>query len=249
MVKKNSTYFDTIEALQQGSKEAFETLKQLTYQYPYFQNAWLHLAKWASIHEPEQTQDWMQQTATRTFDRSILHSWNDSPLEIKTKKESKSTQKTSLAKPAAIKAPKTKKKSPSQEQTTKPIKKVSLTKKNPQITSFSTPEMSFTSWLQFVQTKEYETKAPTDRFALIDAFLSQQPKIKPLDKKAKKQEDLSESSWTTTDELMTETLAKIFVKQKKYDKAIQAYEILRLKYPEKNSFFANQINDLKNKQQ
>ena len=49
----------------------------------------------------------------------------------------------------------------------------------------------------------------------------------------------------STDELMTETLAKVFIKQKKYDKALQAYQILRLKYPEKNSFFADQIKTIK----
>ena len=40
---------------------------------------------------------------------------------------------------------------------------------------------------------------------------------------------------------MTETLAKVFVKQKKYRKAIEAYHILGLKYPEKNGLFADQI--------
>ena len=44
---------------------------------------------------------------------------------------------------------------------------------------------------------------------------------------------------------MTETLAKVFVKQKKFRKAIEAYEILGLKYPEKNSLFANQIREIK----
>jgi hypothetical protein len=41
--------------------------------------------------------------------------------------------------------------------------------------------------------------------------------------------------------LMTETLARIYVEQKNYKKAIQSYKILSLKYPEKSSFFANQI--------
>ena len=40
---------------------------------------------------------------------------------------------------------------------------------------------------------------------------------------------------------MTETLAKVLMKQKKYVKALEAYRILSLKYPEKNSFFADQI--------
>ena len=49
----------------------------------------------------------------------------------------------------------------------------------------------------------------------------------------------------STDELMTETLAKVFVKQKKFENALQAYQILSLKYPEKNSFFADQIKEIK----
>jgi hypothetical protein len=49
--------------------------------------------------------------------------------------------------------------------------------------------------------------------------------------------------------LMTETLAKVYLEQKKYQKAIQAYEILILKYPEKSSFFANRISDIKILQQ
>ena len=44
---------------------------------------------------------------------------------------------------------------------------------------------------------------------------------------------------------MTETLAKVFVKQQKYTKALQAYQILGLKYPEKNSFFVDQIKEIK----
>jgi hypothetical protein len=47
-------------------------------------------------------------------------------------------------------------------------------------------------------------------------------------------------------QLITETMAKVYVVQKKYVKAIQAYEILALKYPEKNDFFAARIIELKN---
>jgi hypothetical protein len=42
-------------------------------------------------------------------------------------------------------------------------------------------------------------------------------------------------------QLMTETLAKVYLEQKKFENAIQAYRILSLKYPEKSGFFADQI--------
>ena len=44
---------------------------------------------------------------------------------------------------------------------------------------------------------------------------------------------------------MTETLARIYLEQKNYDKAIQSYKILILKYPEKSGFFADQIKAVK----
>jgi hypothetical protein len=47
-------------------------------------------------------------------------------------------------------------------------------------------------------------------------------------------------------ELITETMAKVFEMQKKYAKAIEAYEALTLKFPEKSSLFAARINYLKN---
>ena len=73
----------------------------------------------------------------------------------------------------------------------------------------------------------------------IDRFLDKNPKIKPSSKTPKPK--LVNDKNTTEDSLMTETLARIYLEQKNYDKAIQSYKILSLKYPEKSSFFADQI--------
>lgn len=43
------------------------------------------------------------------------------------------------------------------------------------------------------------------------------------------------------DSYFTETLAHIYVKQKRYEKALQIIKNLNLKYPEKNVYFADQI--------
>ena len=79
---------------------------------------------------------------------------------------------------------------------------------------------------------------------LIDKFIEDNPKIPKIDKNAEEpivyEQKIEASSY-----LMTETLAKVYLEQKKYDKAIQAYEILILKYPEKNTTFAIRIQDIK----
>ena len=43
------------------------------------------------------------------------------------------------------------------------------------------------------------------------------------------------------EEYLTETLAKIYVKQQRYDKALEIIKKLYLKYPKKNAYFADQI--------
>jgi len=49
------------------------------------------------------------------------------------------------------------------------------------------------------------------------------------------------------DELVTETLARIYTDQMLYHKAINTYKKLVLKFPEKSRYFADQIEQLQRK--
>ena len=57
--------------------------------------------------------------------------------------------------------------------------------------------------------------------------------------------DLADQSSIVGEELITETLAKIYMKQGLYNEALQSYQKLILKFPEKNSYFAGQIENIK----
>jgi hypothetical protein len=116
---------------------------------------------------------------------------------------------------------------------------------------------SFTEWLKITsfkpivrdeaELKDENTKIKTqntpplkNKLAIIDKFISENPKIKPVSD-IKPKPKLINNDDAISDSLMTETLARIYLEQKNYDKAIQSYKILSLKYPEKSSFFAHQI--------
>lgn len=114
---------------------------------------------------------------------------------------------------------------------------------------------SFQEWLQLSRLKpivreEVKPSANDEKkkkLDLIDRFIENNPKIPPVSKDTQTQPVAAFSEDTSS--LMTETLARVYLEQKKYSKAIQAYEILILKYPEKSSFFADRISDIKVLQQ
>ena len=75
-------------------------------------------------------------------------------------------------------------------------------------------------------------------------FISKKPKLRVEVNKEEKNYD-SDEELANQSLYMTETLAKLYLNQKNYEKAIQSYKILILKFPEKNSYFANQIKKIK----
>ena len=100
---------------------------------------------------------------------------------------------------------------------------------------------SFVDWLDLTNIKPIDRENQTKK---IDDFISKEPKIKVNNDS--EEESIKVDSEVLTDAgFMTETLAKLYVNQKNYEKAIQSYKILILKFPEKNSYFADQIKIIK----
>jgi len=92
---------------------------------------------------------------------------------------------------------------------------------------------------------ENSGKLKSKRNKLIDKFIVDQPKISPSEKLVDAPIKSDNQTESTSSEMITDTLAKIYMKQGFYEKAIHAYEKLSLKYPEKNIYFAGQIKKIK----
>lgn len=80
---------------------------------------------------------------------------------------------------------------------------------------------------------------------LIDKFINEEPSIPKGQLDSVDDKDLSEESSAEKEDLFSETLAKIYIKQKLYEKAIATYIKLSLKFPEKSVYFANRIEKIR----
>ncbi len=115
---------------------------------------------------------------------------------------------------------------------------------------------SFSDWLNVLRhapkQEEVKPEQPVRKSRqLIDSFLNiEVPRItaQTTEEGPQKVKNVhphkASASASDNEELMTETLAGIFIKQKHYDKAFVIFEKLRLKYPEKNAYFAQRLSDL-----
>ena len=128
----------------------------------------------------------------------------------------------------------------------------------PKIIKFSSNDrFSFNEWLQLSNTKEINRETEdvvslekdkldnnNSNFDLIEKFINTNPKLKPKPIEDITSGNIALSGTKENSGWMTETLAQVYIEQKKYSKAIKAYRILGLKYPEKSGFFADRIKSI-----
>ena len=208
--------------------------------YPYFQLPRFFLTKSLKDQNKNGLDMALNQLALYTANRGLLKQKIESKVKstkkVKDTKSLNTTKKTQNNLQALAKEKKLKSQS---------IKKVRFSKDL---------KLSFLDWIKYtdenqnIQIQESKKLEPLkNKLSIIDRFIEADPKISPMEKN-EPIESLINGDFNS-EELMTESLAKILLRQKKYKKAIKAYKILSLKYPEKNVFFAGQIQKIKKLQQ
>ena len=230
VIKDSKSLFSLIEQFDPNNKDHLTHFEELTKIYPNFHLLRIYYLKALQKQEVSSFDKNLSHASIATYDRELLYQFIESDLTPnKITKKNRKVQK--------VKPKKNVRKKITKERNI--VQKIKSDDPSPKT-------LKFYEWASYLNSKKASSKKNNNlhNFQLIDNFLKSTERIIP-DKDLKNEEDLSEKSWSSNDELMTETLAKVFVKQKKFKKAIEAYQILSLKYPEKNSLFANQIKEIK----
>ena len=106
-------------------------------------------------------------------------------------------------------------------------------------------EKNFDHWISKLSSETETEDNSFKKYEIIESFISSDPGVIRADKETWLHGDVSKGSAEENEGFITDTLAKIYVKQGLYNKAIYAYEKLCLKYPEKSIYFVTQIEEIK----
>ena len=203
-------------------------LKSIINQYPFFQSARALYLKGLKNQDHFRYNNELKKTAAHTVDRTVLFEYITSEaFEKKENLQDVITKKIQSEAKEDIRLDEAKVAS-------------DLTIGKP-IQFKSSDSYSFHQWLQLSTKKPLQSvvEKKSEKEHIIDTFISNNPKIEPLGKTESVTIEVVANE--PNSQLMTETLAKVYLEQKKFENAIQAYRILSLKYPEKSGFFADQI--------
>ena len=120
---------------------------------------------------------------------------------------------------------------------------INLHEKNNILIKNESETHSFSTWLSLSKSpQKIEINKERNQKNILNEFI---PNKKNSSTKFFKASEVANNSLKENEELITPTLAKIYFQQGHYDKAERAYQKLCLRYPKKNSLFAEKIKLIK----
>lgn len=224
-------YINQVEQLNVDSEQQ---LRSLIDEYPYFQTARLLLSKNQYTTNRKEFERTLSTTSTLCADRKrLFYLINNEKYKLFLKRDKQEVDK---------------------DKRTDEILESYLTdfSKEEKDSNLGVEEtIVSTDYLSFIQSddennQDNEENDSTNEFKhqdIIDSFLekakSNEISIQPIQKETKK--STKPDIETAGNSFLTETLAKIYIKQRKYEQALTIIQQLSLNFPKKSAYFADQI--------
>ncbi len=108
--------------------------------------------------------------------------------------------------------------------------------------------MSYTDWLKFLTKKSKNEKEEEASKSALRLLWQKEKLAQAIEEEAdeipEEVFEMAVNSISKSEELVSESLAEVYVRQDKKEKAIDMYKKLSLQYPEKNTYFALKIENL-----
>ncbi len=204
------------------TQEDNTTLNKALNKYPYFQTARILSLSGTKVYNKSNYSSTLKKVAAHAADRSLLFDYTNYKTFLE--KNSKKVHPISGVK-------NTEEKQRIIAQNSTKIEKIS--------------HHNFSKWLLLSDSNtKKDLRKKTSQQLAIDRFIQLNPKLS-VPKDIQEKYNIPLHSITENQNLMTETLANLYVEQKKYTKARQAFKILDLKYPKKSGYFADKIKEIK----
>ena len=237
-------------------------LKELVTRYPYFQTAWILYLKNLFILSDPTFEDELRRGALFVADLSVLFYYIEGERFLIKKHETVTREGETISSDRTLDLiDRFLSEIPEQNSSPKTVSNMTIPMEMPG---------DYTSVLMSEVTEEEKEASPLHGQDLIDQFIEKSAsgstdlldepqeneqsasvisssntsieEVEEQENLAQEEENQIESSEEEPEEsYFTETLAKIYVRQQRYDKALEIIKKLNLKYPKKNAYFADQI--------
>jgi hypothetical protein len=210
----NATQFvELIQKADQLEKGDYLLLKKVQKNFPYFHVAHALSSRFEALQQDTNPSPSLPLAAVTSSDRKWLKKWLSNPIGAS---ETIPEQEENAA-VEVVASPKPKKRTAPKEDLIESIKRK--------------------------EKKEILDVKKQEQIDLIKAFSKKDIKLATIKEIEANQntENLADTSTTLNDHVLSETFAKILLKQSKKAMAIEIYEKLALKFPEKRAYFADLI--------
>lgn len=216
------------------SKETLYQLRELTAQYPYYQAVRLLMLQNLYLLHDSSFDEELRRAAVYITDRRIIFNLVEAS-HYTIKAGNKQLQETDAAQKDDRSITLINDFLDSLPEKDEPIEKE---KRKPNAADAT---IDYVAYLLAQEDEAKEKAQPLKGHALIDDFINQKNGKIDLKETPEYLPELNEENGDQQEGFFTETLARIYIKQGRFEKALEIIQRLNLNYPKKNAYFADQI--------